>query len=105
MRSEKKHQEVQEGVGKAQAILRGKDPVQPLEKLPNGATVLELRRTSGPSKEPRWYVFCVWVRNGAAEYISWQLFPDTLACEYGSYNRNPAQAYEQFVKRADVVLY
>ena len=73
-------------------------PVNPLEVLPNGATVLDCLRSPGP--DGQWYVLAVWVRNERSEYIIWWLDPVTKACDSGSYTRDIVTAWGRLVERA-----
>ena len=71
-------------------------PVLPTEVLPNGATVIAVRRKF-PHNE--WFVLAMW-HPEHAEFITWQVDPKTLDCFWGHYNCDLPHAWEDFVERS-----
>ena len=76
-------------------------PVRVTDKLPNGATVIDIASITGPHQ--RWVVLCIVPRGQSHEYVTWEIDPDTLAAYWGHYHgTNLSEAVEELYERAQV---
>ncbi len=71
-------------------------PVRVGERLPNGATVIDVKRRTGLGC---WCVLAVQPKGQGHEYVSWVIDSATLACDCGCYHRELADAVVRFAER------
>ena len=67
--------------------------------LPNGATVLRVKRVGSPHDDhPTWLVLAKWFQGQRIEYVTWK-YTTEVASYSGHYSRHYGEAVNDFYRR------
>ena len=77
--------------------------ITPMQELPNGAIVIASKDTSRPgASQDQHIVLAMWSKGpSGVEYITWNVDPESLDCQWGHYHAEFADAVKDFVTRGN----